>query len=275
MGQARVKQRSTAEFVQNFPVCCLCGERPTATREHMPPKALFENKHRPDQLVMPACDECNRGTSTADLVVSVISRWGFEQTPYGQADHSKLISQIRIQAPDVLREWEEAFTPTMQRRGQLHLKRQGLDLPPGTPLVTIGPLTVRHLNVFSHKVVLALYFEHFKRALSNDGRVQAFWRSKEDFHHGIPLALINIMGGYNKLVQGRWDTGKTFEYKFGTNVADGMFGCFVRFRQGLYVLGFAVENKDILSQNDALQDGGWLAPRDLLGPNPHFAKRQL
>jgi hypothetical protein len=241
----------------------------------MPPKALFENKHRPDKLVMPACDECNRGTSTSDLVVSLISRWGFEQTPYGQADHAKLVSQIRIQAPDVLLEWEKAFTPDMQRRGQLHLKRQGVDLPPGTPLVTIGPLTVRHLNVFSHKVALALYFEHFKRPLSNNGRVQAFWTSKEDFHHGVPLDLINLMGQHNKLVQGRWDTGKIFEYKYDVNGSDGLFGCFARFRQGFYVLGFAAENKDILSTNLELMDGGWLPPRDLLSANPHFAKRLL
>jgi hypothetical protein len=241
----------------------------------MPPKALFENKHRPDKLVMPACDECNRGTSTSDLVVSLVSRWSLEQTPYTDTDHAKLVGQIRIQAPDVLREWNRAFTPDMQRKGQLHLKRQGVEIPPETSLVTIGPRTIRHLNVFSHKVALTLYFEHFKRPLSNNGRVQAFWRSKEDFHHGVPLDLINLMGQHNKLVQGRWDTGKIFEYKYDVNVADGLFGCFARFRQGFYVLGFAVENKDILSTNSELIHGGWLPPRDLLSANPHFAKRLL
>jgi hypothetical protein len=209
------------------------------------------------------------------LVVSLISRWGFEQTPYIEADHAKLINQIRIQAPDVLLEWEKAFTPDMQRRGRRHLRRHGVNLSLGTALVTIGPRTIRHLNVFAHKVALALYFEHFKRPLSNNGCVQAFWRTKEDFHQGVPLELINMMGQHNKLVQGRWDTGSTFEYKFDTNKDEGLFGCFVRFRHGLYVLGFALESRDTLSANKELLDGGWLAPRELLSTNPQFSKRLM
>jgi hypothetical protein len=34
-----------------------------ATREHMPPKSLFDGSHRPDKLVMPACHVCNNNTS--------------------------------------------------------------------------------------------------------------------------------------------------------------------------------------------------------------------
>lgn len=121
--------------------------------------------------------------------------------------------------------------------------------------------------------MLALYFEHFQRPLPNAGRVQAMWRTKEDFfQNGIPSDLLDLMQRYGTLIQGRWDASETFEYRYDLNTTDGLFGCFARFRQGLFVLGFAVEDASLLASNPDL-DGEWIMPRDLLGPNPHFEKR--
>jgi hypothetical protein len=101
MGQAKVKKRSTADFVANFPLCSLCGgDRPTTTREHMPPRSLFDNKHRPDKLVMPACLECNNGTSTSDLTASMVSRWGTNESPQTQADHSNSLTDEQPYSAD-------------------------------------------------------------------------------------------------------------------------------------------------------------------------------
>jgi hypothetical protein len=36
-------------------------------------------------------------------------------------------------------------------------------------MVSIGSLTIRQLNLFAHKAVLALYFEHFRQPLANTG----------------------------------------------------------------------------------------------------------
>src|ERR1700747_540666 len=76
MGEAKRKRSATQRLIAEFPDCCFCGGlRRTATREHMPPTSLFDNSHRPDGLVMPACEECNKGTSKADLAVALLSRW--------------------------------------------------------------------------------------------------------------------------------------------------------------------------------------------------------
>jgi hypothetical protein len=75
MGEAKRKKSATLKFIDEFPYCFFCGgQRRTTTREHMPPKSLFDNSHRPDKLVMPACTQCNSGTSTADLTAAIISR---------------------------------------------------------------------------------------------------------------------------------------------------------------------------------------------------------
>jgi len=146
------------------------SDRSTVTREHMPPKALFDNKHRPDKLVMPACSECNRQTSTSDLVVSSVSRWGAEHSHSVRTDHAKLSAQAKIQAPELVCEWLSGASPATQLKARRHLGKNGVVAPGDANSVTIGPLTIRALNVFSHKAVLALYFEHFQRPLPNSGR---------------------------------------------------------------------------------------------------------
>src|ERR1700676_5107432 len=100
MGEAKRMQSATQKFLAQYPACCFCGGlRPATTREHMPPKSLFDDSHRPDKLVMPACNECNGATSTADLTVAMISRWAYDNAPQEQADHKSLAVQVRRQAP--------------------------------------------------------------------------------------------------------------------------------------------------------------------------------
>jgi hypothetical protein len=54
-----------------------------------------------------------------------------------------------------------------------HLRKHGVQAPADAGLVFIGPLTIRQLNLFAHKVALALYFEHFKVPLPEIGRFRA------------------------------------------------------------------------------------------------------
>src|SRR5262245_24554091 len=93
MGQAALKRSATQRFIQEYPECCFCGGR-SATREHMPPKSLFDGSYRPDRLVMPACGACNKGTSTADLTVALVSRWNYLSPEQELQDHSKLARRI-------------------------------------------------------------------------------------------------------------------------------------------------------------------------------------
>lgn len=274
MGEAKIGARSTAGFIRDFPLCCLCGGmRPTTTREHMPPKSLFDNKFRPDKLVMPACKECNGGTATADLAVSMISRWGVQESEQSQRDHSKLAARIKHQAPDLVDEWLKFDDPYHQSSARRHLEKQGVRVPANASMTAIGPNSIRLLNLFAHKAVLALYFEHFRKPLTNYGSVQAIWKTKEDFaSKGIPEELLQLMGRYGTLTQGKWNASETFEYRYDLNVKDGIFGCFARLRQGVFVLGFAVENSATLKDFSIL-DGYWIRPSELLNANPHFSKK--
>jgi hypothetical protein len=271
MGEAKRKRSATQQFIAQYPDCCFCGGmRPATTREHMPPKALFDSSHRPDRLVMPACGDCNRGTSTADLVASILSRWRYDMAAQEHNDHRKLVAQVRRQAPDIVQEWTQ---PIDRAKARAHLEDYGVHVPRDAGFATIGPLTISQLNLFAHKAVLALYFENFRKFLSNEGRVCAYWRTKEDFaREGIPPFLLEMMKRYGTLEQGKWNTRKIFEYRFEINEADGLFACLARLRGALFICGFVASDVGLIVEDVA---NGWIRPSQLLGTlnDPAFQKR--
>jgi hypothetical protein len=237
----------------------------------MPPLSLFDNSHRPKGLEMPACSECNRATSIADLTVAIISRWGYDAAQRDLADHERLVQQLVRQAPELRDEW--VVWPEDQIKVKQHLLNHGVPTPLRAGVAKIGPLTMRQLNLFAHKAVLALYFEHFKQPLGVKGGVCAYWKSKEDFaRNGIPEPLLKILPRYGTLVQGKWNESKTFEYRHDINPDQGLFGCFVRLRGRFFIGGFAVADLHTIPD----PDDDWVAPADpdVLLDSPRF-KRKL
>jgi hypothetical protein len=273
MGEARAKQSATAKFVAQYPECCFCGAtRPAVTREHMPPKALFDGSHRPDKLIMPACDECNRGTSTADLVAAIVARWNYNSDEVEPNDHHRLVARVRAQHKELFEEWS-GMNAIDRIRARQHLKKYGVPVPPDAGMVQVGPHTIRQLNLFAHKTVLALYFEQFRTPLAATGAISAYWRTKEDFARGgIPAALLEMMHRYGTLEQGKWNTKETFEYRFNLNPDDRIFMCLARFRGGLFTCGFAINDATSLPQDDI----EWIKPPALLRmlDTEQFAKKR-
>jgi hypothetical protein len=238
----------------------------------MPQKSLFDDSHRPEKMEMPGCDDCNRGTSTADLTAAIVSRWNYDSDDKELKDHSRLVARMRKQAPDLVKEWTK-LGPAERAMARLHLIRHGVPVPADASTVTLGPLTICQLNLFAHKAVLGLYFESFRRPLPNTGCVWATWKIKEDFAvKGIPQFVLDMLPRYGALIQGRWDTRRTFEYKYEFNISDGRFGCLARFRGALFVMGFAFSDRNQLPNGQ--QD--WITPSELLKQldSPRFQQKQ-
>jgi hypothetical protein len=159
-----------------------------------------------------------------------------------------------------------------RQRAILHLSGHGVRVPHDAELATIGPRTIPQFNLFAHKAVLALYFEHFRKPLTDAGRLCAFWRTKEDFaRDGVPPIFFQMLPGYGTLVQGQWNERETFEYRHAINAQEGLFGCLARFRRGFFAFGFAVTDASVVPESDM----DWVQPRDLLPllQNPQFTKK--
>ena len=66
-------------------LCCLCGSRPSTTRDHIPPKCIFPQPRPVDIITVPACEECNKNTSAADEEFRVfVSMFVGKRTPEAQ-----------------------------------------------------------------------------------------------------------------------------------------------------------------------------------------------
>jgi hypothetical protein len=244
MGEAKRARSATAKLLEQHPYCCLCGGiRIATTREHVPPRALFDRSHRPDRLVVPACDDCNRGTSTADLVVSLVARWRFDEITDSEAyDHSRLAARLRKQAPEILSEWTKLGLID-RKKARRHLREHGLDIPLNGPVVSIGAKTIPLLNLFAHKFTLGLYFDHISQPLPSTGGVFATFKTKEDVAaKGMPRELVELFPRTRALLQGVWDTTEQFVYRYDENRSEGLFGCLARLRTGLFVFGLAVKD---------------------------------
>jgi hypothetical protein len=272
MGEAKLNRTATQSLIAKYPRCCLCGGvRPSATRDHIPPKALFDKSYRQNDIVVPACTECNNGTTTSDLVASLVARWNYSSGDTEVADHGRLARQLRNQAPEIVAEWTK-LDPFERMGAKLHLYEHGIVLPPDAGIATIGPKTIPYLNLFAHKLTLGLYFCKLDRLLSNDGVVEAYWRTKEDFLvDGIPAELLELFPKHDFLKQGGWSAQEAFEYRYSTNKTDGLFGCFARCRSGLFVVGLAAAD----AASIAGIGNNWIRPVDVLGilENPEYQKR--
>jgi len=148
-----------------------------------------------------------------------------------------------------------------------------MPVPEDAGLAVIGPRTIRQFNLFAHKVVLALYFEHLRVPLKDAGCFCAFWRTKEDFaRDGIPKIFFEMLPGYGTLIQGQWNEKETFEYRHAVNQQEGVFGCLARFRRGFFTYGFAVADANKVPPNDM----DWVKPSNLLSllHNPTFSKKR-
>jgi hypothetical protein len=108
--------------------------------------------------------------------------------------------------------------------------------------------------------------------LTDAGRVYGSWVTKEDLAgKGIPPIFFDMLPGYGTLVQGRWNERETFEYHHAANLEEGLFGCFARFRKGLFVMGFAASDASRIPADDL----DWIKPSQLLtmSNDPRFRKR--
>ncbi len=75
---------------------------------------------------------------------------------------------------------------------------------------------------------------------------------------GIPPDLLAMMPRYRTLIQGSWNASETFEYRWESNDEEGLFCCFARLRQGLFILGFAIPDIKLLNGDV----GEWTSPAE-------------
>lgn len=92
------------QFFNNHPFCCFCGGAEAATTEdHIPGRAIFENRVWPEGYVFPACQKCNAESSDDEIVVSIIGTISenHKKTDTQTKEFKRRIANFARQRPDL------------------------------------------------------------------------------------------------------------------------------------------------------------------------------
>jgi hypothetical protein len=210
-GEAKRKQQTLTALLANAKGCIYCaGANAATTIEHMPPRSIFEGKHRPKGLEFPACEECNNSTSHSDLVAAMLARlWPNADTATGRKDITKILRAVANNVPAILPEMYVG-----QAGEKLARKRHNIP-DDGHPLRADGPLLTKHIETFAAKLGFALHYEVTGSWVPAGGGVQVMWFSNVQALNGqIPDSLFTMLRAQLTLRQGEKSVEDQFQYSY-------------------------------------------------------------
>lgn len=237
MGEAKIRSRSKADILRNCAHCIYCGEL-AGTVEHMPPRIMFTGKRRPSGFEFAACADCNQRTKAADLFAAFIGRaFPDSDNPIDQEDVKKILKALGRNSPDVLREMN------IGRAGQKIARKDTGITAAGGFLRVSGPLVTQLLNIFAHKLALAMHFEATKKALPRTGAVATRVFSNVEHMRGeIPQDIFPLLPKPTSLRQGSWDTEEQFTYSMRVTDDTEMGLFFASFRRSIYIVALTANS---------------------------------
>ena len=218
--ELRRGRKSLHGFKLQHPYCCYCGgHAPTEQKEHAPPKILFRDKWRPDQLVVPACNECNQSFAQTDQIVACLARVTRSWTKTGLDEdrlQSILNEGISRNHPELFEEW--AKISPRQRRRMYTLTGSSFR---EAPALNSGPHTQKHLQAFGARLAFALHYHHTKRIIPKNGGVIVEIMTLQHQLNGwrLPDELSAILGPPRTLAQGKKHLAEQFIFCCGMNAA--------------------------------------------------------
>lgn len=148
-------------------LCCYCGVNKATTKDHIPPKSIF-NKPRPSNLVtVPSCFACNNSASSIDekfktyLGLHVAKEGGeaerlFKEGVLSTTRHNKSLKETIINSMQNIRDANDAKTE----------------------YVSILWDSEAH-DITIERMVRGLFYHHFGKVISDKAKVNVYWLDKE------------------------------------------------------------------------------------------------
>jgi hypothetical protein len=268
MGESKRKSRNHANILAREPRCIYCANAP-ASIEHMPPISMFTSRRRPSGLEFACCDDCNKGTSAADLVASFLARitQGYSTEHILIVEAAERRGKLAQLAPGFLEEFfRRDKTRQVSRRDKLGI------IKPYIEIHADGPLTKAYLTVFAAKLGMAYYREHIGHALPMTGGVLTSYFLNAGLSEAAGDAILEKLPIFHTVVQGRFVVPQQFAYRFnydGKSVVAALTG----FHSNLHILTVASTDPRYSELMKNFPTADYVQPGELVSRVPQRIKR--
>lgn len=263
LGEARRKSQKLSDMVAAEPRCIYCASAP-ATIEHMPPLSMFKGRSRPNGLEFAACESCNNGTNTADLVAGFMSRLSQADVPGNWMIQANLRDKrlIHSRVPGLLAEIFNDQTTTQE----WHPNRFGI-LEKKMVLRVESPRLVALLRVFAAKMGMALFREHIGHALPMTGGVFTQHFLNAGLAEDQAKAILGMLPLGSTLQQGRFTVGEQFAYRYNSD-EKSLVAALIGFHSNLHLWVIASADPELLAPAVGVQLGDLTRPGQLVSAMP-------
>jgi hypothetical protein len=259
MGEAKVRSRSRVEILRRCNTCIYCGIAPATTVEHMPPRIMFTSKLRPNGFEFAACNDCNQKTKMADLFVALVGRvFPDSSTNSEDNDIGRILSALGRNLPAALLEMK------IGRAGQKLARKQTGIADEGGFLRLSGPIATQLLDIFAHKLGLAMHYEATGKILQRSGGVATrVFSNVEAIQDEIPDEIFRFLPAPTTLRQGSWDVGNQFTYSMRVTEGQQMGLFFASFRFSISIVALTSNDISAFQSDDIEQSIKPHAPASL------------
>ena len=168
-------------------ICAICGRKPAATVDHVPPKGIFP-KPKPNLITVPACLACNNGASKFDERFKVFL--SLHVTRHSGPDNNPVFQQ----AFDTLQKNRKLKSEILEGAQEVYLST-----PAGIVFARAHAIKwdSRSHDEVIERTIRGLYFHHYGQVLGDKARVKVQWLS------GLDERLYRMSESLEKHVIGR------------------------------------------------------------------------
>jgi hypothetical protein len=236
--RARARRPSPIEaFRAEHPFCCFCGgEVRTEQIDHVPPRAIFDDRVWPDGYAFPACAACNQGSRQIDQVAAMLARMSVADRTVKLEEFQKYRQGVSNNVPSALPKLVSS-----QEQQDFILEQIGLERAASTPwqevpMVMIEANEFRKLDVLLGKLFCALYYKHVGRILPRASKLMALYTTNQILSADDPYEWQRNPLAQNEPVIAR--NGKElrhqFDYKWGHIAHDDTFAVSFQVRYSVF-----------------------------------------
>lgn len=226
-------------FFARHPRCCFCGGSTKATTiDHIPARAIWEERLWPEGYEFPACGKCNAITRIDELIINMLSRvYPDPVTPAGERELQRAIEGVGNNVPGLLSAMQASARQLRKAEQDGLVSREQGESLSDLPILSLNDPRI-HMAVerYAIKLGCALHYLHCSKIVPPDGSIASRWFSNSDLLQGkLPEATFQVAKGIPSLRRGKRDLSDQFSYVFAVSNDTRLGFYLVRFRQSFAI----------------------------------------